>query len=92
MEREVVLFYKNNYTDKCQEISYYKDFETAKSQALKMIELFKYWGGGNVPIVVIEILCKKRGYKELNREEYPEELYIQYARENGTKYKYKNAN
>ncbi len=92
MKKTVVLIYKNWHTHAKNKIRYFDKFEDAENEAYKMIEQFKFWGGGSVPVAAVETIWKKsNGCKELSRAEYSESLYIRYARENGTLYGYYKA-
>ena len=89
MKKTIALLYKNWHTDKKVEISYFQKFEDAEKEASRMIQQFKYWGGGCVPVAAIEtIWTKSNGCRDIKRVEYPDSLYIRYARENGTAYGY----
>ena len=89
MSKEVIMVYKNWHTDEKKEIRYFDTFEDAENAAKKMIDQFKYWGGGSVPVFIEEIVwTKSNGCQTLKRVEYSEKLYIRYARENGTAYGY----
>ena len=82
-----ILFYKVFHTDRHFEISYFDSFDDAKAAAETMINSFKFWGGGAVPVAAEAVRWTKAGkYKDTpHRVEYPEDLYIDYARENGSK-------
>ena len=89
MTKTIALLYKNWHTDKKVEINYFQKFEDAEKEASRMIQQFKYWGGGCVPVVAIEtIWTKSNGCRGIKRVEYSDSLYIRYARENGTAYGY----
>lgn len=89
MRKTIVLIYKNWHTDEREEIKYFEKFEDVEKEASRMIEQFKFWGGGTVPIVVIEtIWSKSNGCRDTKRMEYADDLYIRYTRENGTAYGY----
>lgn len=83
------LFYKEDYRDSQMQMKYCDSYEAAQREAERMIEAFKYWGGGSVPVSVMATKWTKAGKYagEASPEiEYSQELYDSYARENGTKY------
>lgn len=82
--KKIVLLYKENYNDDKKEIKIFDSLEAAKNTASKMIELFRFWGGGSVPCSI----SIYKGNKEVEYFEYKESLYVRYARENGTIYGY----
>lgn len=87
MTTRTVLFYKVFHTDKHTELSYFDSFEDATKAADAMIETFKFWGGGAVPVSVSSSRWTKAGkYKDTpQRKDYAPALYMDYARENGEK-------
>lgn len=87
MKTRNILFYKVFHTDRYSEISYFDSFEDATKAAAAMIDSFKFWGGGAVPVTAEAVRYTKAGkYKDTpHRVEYSESLYIDYARENGSK-------
>ena len=91
MEIHNCLFYKEDFKDKQVQLRRCDSYEAAQREAERMIEAFKYWGGGPVPVSVDSTKWTKNGKyagEAYPRIEYGEELYIAYARENGTKYGY----
>ena len=63
---KVYLLYKENYNDDRKEIASYNTLEDAEKTAKRMIEIFKYWGGGAVPCSI----SVYRGKKEIKYIEY----------------------
>lgn len=89
MKRNIILIYKNCHTDNKNEIQYFENFKDAEKEAERMISQFKYWGGGSVPVLIEEATwAKTKGYMTGERTEYKADLYIRFARENGTAYGY----
>lgn len=91
MTVDYYLIYKPWHDQKRLEISHYTSWEAMEAEAARMISQFKYWGGGSVPVSGHECRRTKAGkYAEPKREGvyYDPSLYIDYARENGTKYGY----
>lgn len=91
MQVHYCLFYKEDYKDRQVQLRYCSSYEAAKQEAERMIENFKYWGGGSVPVSVTASKWSSAGKylgEALPCIDYCEERYIEYARENGTKYGY----
>lgn len=87
MKKTGVLFYKEFHNRDIKNISYFGSFEEAEDEAEFMIKQFAYWGGGSVPISVLEYANYKNGHKKLMRsKDYTEDLYIKHAKESGTDY------
>lgn len=59
MYKRIVMVYKNWHTDEKKEIRYFDTFEDAEKAAKKMIDQFKYWGGGSVPVFIEEEVWTK---------------------------------
>lgn len=87
MITKYVMFYKTFHTDKYPEIRYFDTWQRALEAADTMIEQFKFWGGGSVPIKVEAVRWTKAGkYKDTPMsKDYPASDYITYARENSNK-------
>lgn len=87
MTTRTTLLYKVFHTDKRAELSYFDSFEDATKAAEAMIDSFKFWGGGSVPVSVTSSRWTKAGkYKDTPKSrDYSPSLYIDYARENGDK-------
>ena len=85
-----VMFYKVFHTDKHAEIRYFDTCQAMKAAADQMIESFKFWGGGQVPVAIESYKVRKSGKHAgtVARVDYNPSLYMDYARENGTKYGY----
>ena len=91
MTTRYCLFYKEFHTDRRTVLVYCESYEQAQARAAHMIESFKYWGGGSVPVTVSASKWNSRGKyagEVFPTIDYDESLYIEYARENGTKYGY----
>lgn len=91
MTTHYCLFYKENHWDSQVELKFCDCYESAKGEAERMIEAFKFWGGGPVPESVAATKWTKSGKyagEAYPRIEYDKKLYIDYAREKGTKYGY----
>lgn len=71
-------------------IKYYDTFEEAVQGAERMLEQFKYWGGGGFPLHAFSDKRSAQGkYKgTIDRKDYNYADYAQYARENGNNYGY----
>lgn len=82
-----VMLYKVFHTDKKAEIRYFKDYETMSRAAAEMIDSFKFWGGGAVPVSITSYKIRNNGKYagEVTTKDYSKDLYISYARENGNK-------
>lgn len=87
MTTRTTLLYKVFHTDKRAELSYFDSFEDAAKAAEAMIDSFKFWGGGAVPVSVSSSRWTKAGkYKDTPQSrDYSPALYMDYARENGDK-------
>lgn len=91
MKTSYIVLYKDHHTDIRQCLRYCESWQAAQDEAARMIEQFKYWGGGPVPVLVSAskwTAAGKYAGDAFPAIEYPESLYIEYARENGTKYGY----
>lgn len=84
MKKTVTLFYKEWHTDNQIQLRAYDSMEQAEIRAKLMIDQFRYWGAGSIPISISHTKWTKRwGAETIKNIEYSEEEYIQYARENG---------
>lgn len=88
MRITTVLFYKEHHTDTRHEIHFYPTVEIAETVAAAMIESFKFWGGGSVPIEIVQTKWTKRGSKTLYHNSFDSSEWEPYARENGNLYGY----
>jgi hypothetical protein len=91
MRTDYCLFYKTNHTDTKTELIFCENWQAAQDEAARMIEQFKYWGGGPVPVSASANKWTAAGkYAGIEFEPiyYPENLYLEYARENSNKYGY----
>ena len=87
MTTRTILFYKTFHNDLHCEIRYFNTTEEALEAAEQMLSQFKYWGGGSVPVTLETSKWTKSGKYHSNTyyKEYPQDLYIEYARENGNR-------
>lgn len=83
MKISTVLFYKPDHNNDRCEIRYYPDVETAELVAENMISQFKYWGGGSVPVAIIQDKKTTKGYKTLYRHDFDYSRLQDFARESG---------
>lgn len=85
MTTRTTLFYRTFHNDLHCEIKHFNTIEEAQEAAANMIEQFKYWGGGSVPVTLDQTKWTKAGkyHSTTLYKEYPQDLYIEYARENG---------
>ena len=87
MKTRNYLLYKPFHNEKRLEIRQFNTFEEVTAAAAHMLDQFRYWGGGAVPISANADRWTAAGkYKDtLYYIEYPARLYMDYARENGNK-------
>lgn len=87
MRTEHILLYKPFHNEKRLELRRCESFEAATAAAREMLDQFRYWGGGAVPVSVSSDRWTAAGkYKDtLHYIEYAPRLYMEYARENGNK-------
>ena len=88
-----IMFYKVFHTDKQCELRYFDSMDQMKRAANDMLESFKFWGGGAVPVSIESYKIRKGGKYAgvIESKDYNPSLYMKYARENGNLYGYSKA-